>query len=821
MISYSKGNLATAAVAAVLALSAPWASAQQFTILHHFGSVTNDGRYSVSTLTLDGTTLYGMAAAGGMAGTGIIFRINTDGSGYQILHHFTGTTNNDGALGVVGGIAGGAGPLVLDGGTLYGATRYGGTYDRGTVFKIDTNGNNYTILYHFNGTDGSRPGGALTRDGTTLYGLTPYGGANNLGVAFRLNTDGSGFTNLYTFSSASGSTPFGFPTLSGTSLYGMTYNGGVSNLGVIFRLNSEGGGYAHLHDFVGGSNDGRQARGSLTLSGTNLYGMTTMGGSSGWGVVFRMNMDGSGFTVLRSLGGNYGQDPWGEVLVSGSALYGMTQQGGTAAKGVLFRMKTDGSSYQVLHTFTGDATNGAYPKGSLTLFGSTLYGVTTSGGAYSNGVIFSLALPMYTLTVESEHGGTWPGTVTTNWAQDLVQSVTNSPASGGVGTQYVCVGAVVISNDYTLVSPTNITLTLTNDATLTWQWQTQYWLDIEAGSGGSVDQPDQWVVAGSNVIVTATPADHYYFSHWSGDTNGCEMAGNVITVAMTQARSITANFAPDQHTLTVVSEQGGDWPGTVTTNWGTALEQWVTNSPVSGGVGTQYVCVGAVVISNDYTLGSATNITLTLTNDATLTWQWQTQYWLDIEAGSGGSVDQPDQWGVAGSNITVTATPSNYYHFSSWDGDIDGCAITGNQIAVHMDKPRTILAGFVADMATNGVPHWWLAQYGLPTDDDGALFDEGDGVPAWQEYFADTDPTNSDSVLAPIGIAVDESGVRIDWKGGQWATQYVESCVDLGSTTPVWTCIHTNATLPTPVTNFIVDSAATNSVLFYRIKAGR
>ena len=68
---------------------------------------------------------------------------------------------------------------------------------------------------------------------------------------------------------------------------------------------------------------------------------------------------------------------------------------------------------------------------------------------------------------------------------------------------------------------TNCVMTHTNDATLTWQWKTQYRLDTAAGANGSVDEPDQWVDSGSNVTVTATASNHYHFGAWSGDTNGC------------------------------------------------------------------------------------------------------------------------------------------------------------------------------------------------------------------------------------------------------------------------------------------------------------
>ncbi len=86
--------------------------------------------------------------------------------------------------------------------------------------------------------------------------------------------------------------PWGSLTLSGTTLYGMTYSGGSSNKGVVFRMDTNGLGYTKLHDFADGDNDGDNPNaGQLTVSGDALtfYGMTMLGGASNVGVVFRMN----------------------------------------------------------------------------------------------------------------------------------------------------------------------------------------------------------------------------------------------------------------------------------------------------------------------------------------------------------------------------------------------------------------------------------------------------------------------------------------------------------------------------------------------------
>ena len=71
-------------------------------------------------------------------------------------------------------------------GDLYGTTQYGGTYNGGTIFKLDTTGHE-TVLYAFTGgTDGGRPEAGLVRDAKgNLYGTTFWGGDRscNVGVS--------------------------------------------------------------------------------------------------------------------------------------------------------------------------------------------------------------------------------------------------------------------------------------------------------------------------------------------------------------------------------------------------------------------------------------------------------------------------------------------------------------------------------------------------------------------------------------------------------------------------------------------------------------
>jgi len=159
-------------------------------------------------------------------------------------------------------------------------------------------------------------------------------------------------------------------------------------------MNADGTGFGLLHSFAGGAGDGQTpSYSTLVVSGPTLYGMTIGGGTASLGTVFRVNADGTGFSLLHSFtaAGGDGWAPSGSLTLSGSTLYGMTRQGGGAA-GTVFKINTDGTGYSILHSFAGGANDGSRPQGDLTLVGSSLYGMTVTGGTANQGVIFSFPI---------------------------------------------------------------------------------------------------------------------------------------------------------------------------------------------------------------------------------------------------------------------------------------------------------------------------------------------------------------------------------------------------------------------------------------------
>ncbi|MGC1372615.1 MAG: choice-of-anchor tandem repeat GloVer-containing protein [Candidatus Sulfotelmatobacter sp.] len=194
---------------------------------------------------------YGTAEEGGPGGSsdGTIFKVAPNGA-VSLLYSFCQQTGCADGFNPIGTLVQGSD------GNLYGTTYDGGTYDKGTVFKITPSGV-FQSLYSFcqqvqNGvcTDGEYPvSGLIQATDGNLYGTTYYGGPNGFfaGTVFKITTAGPPLTTVYAFCQttnsegycADGSSPTGglLQDTNGT-FYGTTFAGGPDNGGTIFSLNT-------------------------------------------------------------------------------------------------------------------------------------------------------------------------------------------------------------------------------------------------------------------------------------------------------------------------------------------------------------------------------------------------------------------------------------------------------------------------------------------------------------------------------------------------------------------------------------------------------
>jgi uncharacterized repeat protein (TIGR03803 family) len=283
--------------------------------------------------------LYGAASVGGMtsASAGTLWRINKNGSGFQVLVRYCTSCT-----------AGGFPNSIVAGtdGNLYGTTGYGGTFPSsgiceslgcGVVFKLTTSGT-YTVLHAFNGTsETSEPVGVIQATDGELYGAT----AGNLseGSVFKVTPSGQ-FSTLHLFGSGT------------YALAGLTQ----ASDGMLY-------GFSHV----------------VSAPTVELFNITTAGSFQNLAQITQPLFKQFGLAkVIQASDGN---------------LWTATAEGGTGNYGRVLAVTTKGAIVQSL-SFTGK--NGSYPTGSLvqlangTLYGTTIKLGTLSNGSYASGEIYTV-----------------------------------------------------------------------------------------------------------------------------------------------------------------------------------------------------------------------------------------------------------------------------------------------------------------------------------------------------------------------------------------------------------------------------------------------
>jgi len=361
-----------------------------FALLHGFRNAVDDGRYPISLVEASADhVLYGLTGLGGASNGGTIFKVNRDGGGYALLHSFTPNgTDIEWMLQ--------ASLIVGSDGALYGTTYDGGGHNRGAVFKLNRDGAGFAVLYSFNdsGGDGQYPKGLTEGTNGVLYGTTSGGGSSSRGTIFKLNKDGTEYSVLHNFSNTgtTGSYP-DTPVMEGTDgvLYGTTASGGAFGSGTVFKLNKDGTAPAPLHDFNPAIGDGWSGSGLIEAADNMLYGVTFYGSGSYFGTVFRLNRNGTGYAVVHALTRSDGSGPSAILQGADGLLYGAATLSGASEDGTLFRLNTDGGGFAVIYDFSKTGGDGCNPTGAM-VEGSDglLYGTTRKGGTFRGGTVFKL-----------------------------------------------------------------------------------------------------------------------------------------------------------------------------------------------------------------------------------------------------------------------------------------------------------------------------------------------------------------------------------------------------------------------------------------------
>jgi hypothetical protein len=279
----------------------------------------------------------------------------------------------------------------------------------------------------------------------------------------------------------------------------------------------------------------------------------------------------------------------------------------------------------------------------------------------------------------------------------------------------------------------------------------------------------------------------------------------------------------DRLTFSVTSPYGTPSPSTnvMDLDMETNLPCSIANSPFTSGT-TQYVCSGWTG-TGSATNGTATNTTLLVTTNTTLCWLWKTNYLLTITTSGSGTVSGTTGWIPSTTNVTLGATPASWHHFDGWHGNVTPAETNLSSISLAMTQPRSVLALFNPDLTTQGTPLWWLVSHNLTNssfDTEDTADEDKDGMNAWAEYIAGTDPTNDASSLRLTSLTWTNGQPYLQWQSANGPIQPPPPYIIWASTnlmTTNWLSI-TNIPTRTPPTNATAVIAPFPAVpTFYRI----
>ena len=173
-------------------------------------------------------------------------------------------------------------------------------------------------------------------------------------------------------------------------LWGSMSIGGSFGVGGIFKINGDGTGYSLQYACSGSTNGGSIQSNFIPFSQTLFYGTSVSGGTHARGEIYSYQTQTHTFTSLFSMDTLPGYYPRGPICVTSSGkIYGMTNNGGINDKGVMFEYNIASNQYTKVHEF--NVSDGQLPNGGViqSTINNKIYGMTTSGGANNLGVICS------------------------------------------------------------------------------------------------------------------------------------------------------------------------------------------------------------------------------------------------------------------------------------------------------------------------------------------------------------------------------------------------------------------------------------------------
>lgn len=341
--------------------------------------------------------LYGTMYQGGSDFSGTLFELDPATNTFTKLVDFVYNTSGRGPMG----------KLVQNGSKFLGLCSSGGTNGTGTIYEWDPA--NPTVLTNkasFKAntySEALNPGSTLAYANSKFYGVTFNGGFVNQGNLFEYDYTTNTLTTKLNFNAAeNGRIPYGKPVLLDGKLYGTCYQGPQEIFGTpygcLWSFDPSTSVYSRkfLFDNVNNAANGRAPISSPIAFNGKLYGTTSNGGTSDYGLLYEYDPITNGYIKkdMQPIGGAF---PIGEPTLYNNKLYGLTNANGAGNYGIIYSY--DPATGILAKTYDVQNSGGRIPVGGFSVYNNKLYFATSGGGTNNSGAIVAYDPATNTSTV--------------------------------------------------------------------------------------------------------------------------------------------------------------------------------------------------------------------------------------------------------------------------------------------------------------------------------------------------------------------------------------------------------------------------------------
>ncbi len=617
--------------------------------------------------------------------------------------------------------------------------------------------------------------------------------------------------------------------------------------------------------FVTLSNNTANSSVDVVVATNNLIWSGAVNGTWDTGVTANWTRGGASSTFNSNAGAQFDDTAAGttavtlNAAVSASAVnfanssknYSISGNGSIGGGATLVKGGTGTVTLATTNTYAGSTTvnagtllvNGTLPAGTVTVAAGSLlagsgkvYGPTTvqPGGILRPG---AGGTDVASLTISNSLSLAGTVLFTLNRTNALTAS-----KIAGLGS-VTCGGTLTVTNvgstnfasgdAFTLLQATNYSGSFTNltlpvlSAGLFWNTNKLvvngtilvsnyfYTLTYSAGTNGTISGiSPQTVVYGTNgTPVTAVPTNGYHFVNWSDGS----VANPRTDAGVTNSISVIANFAINTYTLTYNAGTNGTISGT---------------SPQTVNYGSNGVAVTAVPTNGYHFVNWSDSSTsnprtdLNVTNNITVTANFAINtYTLTYIAVTNGTISgtSPQTVNYGASGTTVTAVPTNGYHFVNWSDS----STANPRTELNVTNSITVTANFAINTYTltySAGPNGTISGTSPQTVNYGASGTSITAVPASGYAFTnwsdgnlanprtDSNVTNSLSVTAnfvattavpPVitgSPVLGSGGLQLTFSGPPGQTYKILASPDLLQPMTNWTVLTSGTFGASPVT---------------------